>query len=384
MKSILIDATHLGTDRPSGVEHYVDSLLPALVPQLISLGIQPTLVSHGHMSKDFFPKAAHYLTDHHIPGWGLTRVPWLLQTRRFDAYFTPSGIAPLIAVKPQAMTVHDISVYQAPETYSLPDRLRMSYLMRQSARACDQIIVPTHYVADEMARLWHVPVKKMTAIHHAVPLDYGAGSPDLDLNEKQHVQGQLPEYIKAGSTYFLCIGRIVTKKNIIPLLQGYAQYLAEYPAEEVPALVLVGSPGYGYAQIQQVLQQLQTESHRAAEKIVMRSFVSDSEKQILLRHAAAVVVPGPYEGFGLPALEALALGVPVIGSDAGGVAEVIAGHGTTVSSDSPDAWHTVFRERHQGINQVDSVVSKSVVAAIKARTWDVVASETARVLAKLV
>jgi glycosyltransferase involved in cell wall biosynthesis len=363
MTSILIDATHLAHAHPSGVEQYVDALLPVLVPELLRMGYAVTLVAHTHRAPAWLPTEAAWLYDRHIPGWGLTRVPWLLKTRGFTHYFTPSGMVPLIPLARQVMTVHDISVFRSPESYGLRERLRLQYLFRQSVRATAAVIAPSRFTANELERVMKYPRARIAVIPHAVPAMPVSAPIKLD-------------YLMPASPLVVCIGRMVAKKQIIPLLHGFATAVRSGMKAQ---LVFAGSPGYGYQEFLAVHQSLEPE---IAQRITLRSFIEPAEKEALYQAADVVVVPGPHEGFGFQVIEALERGIPVLGADSGAVPEVLGDFGITVTADSPAAWADALPRILEKETQMR--LRKHIAEDYQSRQWQQVATETAQAIVNLV
>ncbi len=115
--------------------------------------------------------------------------------------------------------------------------------------------------------------------------------------------------------YILFIGRIEERKNVARIIEAFEMLKEKYQRNE--QLILVGKPGYGYEAIK-----IKMQNSKWKNEIQEKGYVTEEEKQILLQNASVFVFPSLYEGFGLPVLEAQALGVPVVTSSTSSLPEV--------------------------------------------------------------
>lgn len=120
-----------------------------------------------------------------------------------------------------------------------------------------------------------------------------------------------------GKSYFLYVGNLEVRKNVSRLLRAYEEFLRRSGRKNVK-LILVGKPGYGYHKIEETYSQLQYR-----ELVEFKGFVDSEQLSSLYKNALAFVYPSLYEGFGIPLVEAMYQGCPVITSDATSTAEVV-------------------------------------------------------------
>jgi glycosyltransferase involved in cell wall biosynthesis len=139
---------------------------------------------------------------------------------------------------------------------------------------------------------------------------------------------ELPAETPASQRYFLFVGTAEPRKNLPLLLEAFAGFLA---AGDFPhRLVLAGAPGWGGVSIEGLCEELDIQAH-----VVSEGYVSESRLAELYAGAEALVLPSLYEGFGLPVVEAMSFGTPVIVSDRGALPEVAGEGGLLVEPDEP-------------------------------------------------
>ncbi len=303
-QSILIDATHFCSDTPSGVELYTDSLLPQLAEVLLEKAIAPIFASHKDAPKDL-KHGIRWIVSPHQLAWGQRVVPKLARELEADAYFTPSGIPPINLSIPYFFTVHDLSVYKFPLSYPLRERLRTTVLAHKAGVKAAGLFTPSEYTAQQVCDYWHIPKEKVTVTPLAEPVED---------KKPLHPEKELVP-IPRDLPWIVCVGRLVSKKDIHTLVRGFAGLRESLPAR----LILAGRAGFGYSEIEVALAEL---SPTQRDRVHLLSYITATEKQELYRDATIVAVPGPYEGFGIPALEALAAGKLVVATDSGAVPEI--------------------------------------------------------------
>ncbi|MER7015974.1 glycosyltransferase family 1 protein [Saccharopolyspora sp. NPDC000359] len=245
------------------------------------------------------------------------------------------------------VTVHDTVPWTHPETLTPRGVSWHRRAIGRAAREADALVVPTAAVAAELAE--HTGATRLEVIGEGV-------TPSLLAEPGAAARLDLPE------RYVLAIGTIEPRKGYPHLVRA----MAEVP--DVPLLV-VGRPGWGDVDVPRIAADCGLD-HR----VRVLSSVSDAELAVLLRNATALAAPSLAEGFGLPLIEAMALGVPVVHSDAPALVEVAGGAGVVVPRADPAALAAALREVLG-----DSARRGELVAAGRRRvadfTWTRVARE---------
>lgn len=214
------------------------------------------------------------------------------------------------------VTVHDTVPWTHPETLTPRGVSWHRRAIGRAARQADALVVPTSAVAAELAE--HTGATRLAVIGEGV-------TPSLLAEPDPAVRLDLPE------RYVLAIGTIEPRKGYPHLVRA----MAEVP--DVP-LLIVGRPGWGDVDV------LRIAADCGLDRVRVLSSVTDAELAVLLRSATALAAPSLAEGFGLPLIEAMALGVPVVHSDAPALVEVAGDAGVVVPRADPAALAAALRE----------------------------------------
>lgn len=191
-------------------------------------------------------------------------------------------------------TFHDLFVMTAE--YSTPDfRARFSEQAREAATRSDRLIAVSAYTADQAARLLGSPRERIAVIPHGV---------DFPAPRSAEQDAETVERMGLRSPFLLSVGAIQKRKNTERLVEAFGGLSGE------PMLALAGGHGYGS---EEILARI--ERSPARDRIRLLGYVDDDERQALYGRAAALAFPSLDEGFGIPVLEAMAAGLPVVTSD---------------------------------------------------------------------
>ncbi|MCW2600305.1 MAG: hypothetical protein JWM02_2134 [Frankiales bacterium] len=202
------------------------------------------------------------------------------------------------------VTVHDAVPYTHPETLTARGVSWHRAMIERAAATADLLVVPTHAVADELGR--YLPLRDVLVVGHGV-------SAALDLPadaEERATRLALPE------RFLLTVATLEPRKGLAELISA----LREVPG--IP-LVCVGQPGWGDVSVEALAAE-------AGVEVRVLGRLPDTDLAVLLHRATALVVPSRSEGFGLPMLEAMAVGTPVLTSDAAALVEVAGGAALSV------------------------------------------------------
>jgi glycosyltransferase involved in cell wall biosynthesis len=178
-------------------------------------------------------------------------------------------------------------------------------MMRWAARHADMLFTVSDYSKQEISTRYGVAASQIDVVHNAVDTTHFCpGNKGSDfVTQRGLVSGE----------YLITVGRIEPRKNHANILRAYAQM----PGKP-PPLVIVGQRDFGYGDFETALAQMP-----ATHKVLLLSNVGDEELPALCRHALAFIYPSLAEGFGMPPLEGLASGVPVITSATTAIPEVV-------------------------------------------------------------
>ncbi|MBI2733784.1 MAG: glycosyltransferase family 4 protein [Aquabacterium sp.] len=239
------------------------------------------------------------------------QLPVLRKRHRIDILHT-QYIVPLWSARGNAVTIHDILFEKHPEFFTPFFVWRSRWLFRRSARKADMVLTVSEYSRREIAQCYGLPVQRIGLLLNAV--DHTVFHPAQVDESAVLARRQLK-----ATEYLLTVGRIEPRKDHATLLKAYALL-----GRGAPPLVIVGQRDFGYGAFEEALAALPPGSD-----VRVLCDVGDQELAVLLRHAKVFVYPSLAEGFGMPPLEAMASGVPVVTSTSTALPEVVGDAGLT-------------------------------------------------------
>ncbi len=255
--------------------------------------------------------------------WELPRLEWLTP---FDVLFAPNFVPPPTATRRLVLTVHDLAFRHRPETAPLATRRWLERLDR-ALRQAAEVVTVSEATRRDLLELYPVDPERVTVIHHGIDPDRfrPAGEEDVErIRRRYGIDGP----------YVLFLGGLEPRKNLPALVGAWARL----PEDVRPCLVLAGTSvawnPEGRAELERSLATLPA-SVRG--RVAMTGYVEHRDKVALLTGARALVFPSLYEGFGLPILEAMAVGTPVVTSDVSSMPEVAGDAAVLVDPRSEEA-----------------------------------------------
>ena len=311
----------------SGVGQHVLALVRALLPHaprheftLFVLEQDLPLFAFAQGAMQIVPVAERHRPPLRDILWHQLELPTLARIHRLDVLHVPS-YRRMLWRKPCALvaTIHDLAPFRLPKKY---DMLRMFYgrvVVRQLARRQDHIVAVSRDTANDITRYFRVPPARLTVVHNGLAHD--RFSPDGAARDRAALAQ------KHGLTppFFLYVSRLEhPAKNHARLIAAFNRFKTESPSPW--QLVLCGSDWHGA----EVIHDLVRRSPFAPD-IRLMGFVADADLPAWYRAATVFVYPSLFEGFGLPPLEAMACGCPVLASSLGAVGEVCADAAVTAN-----------------------------------------------------
>jgi len=250
---------------------------------------------------------------------------WL--TRRFQLYHEPNHI-PIATKLPTVTTIHDISVLSHPEWH--PDH-RVRWYERQFERGRRQsvrFIAASEFTRRELVERLQIPADRIDVTHQAA-------RPEFYRREMLTVHETF-RAINMPEQFFLFVGTLEPRKNVSTLLEAHMRLPA--PIRRAYPLVLVGAWGWKNEALDSALQ-----AGQAAGDVRVLGYVGNETLACLYSACTALVWPSLYEGFGLPPLEAMACGAPVVVSDVASLPEVVGDAGVRLDPLHVESWTEAMR-----------------------------------------
>jgi glycosyltransferase involved in cell wall biosynthesis len=271
---------------------------------------------------------------------------------RPDVYHATDFIAPILPGVPVVATVHDLAFLDWPGDLA-PDALAYYGRLERSRRRSAAWITPSHWTAGRLARQYAIDPDTIHVIPHGVSLDL--------LNEPPLARHERGDYV-------LAVGTIEPRKRFDLLLEACSA------TPDLPRLVVAGAPGWRSAAVEERL--------RAAARVDWIAGATDETLRRLYREAIAVVIPSRAEGFGLPALEAMAVGTPVVSSGGGALPEVTGDAALSPDGDDGEAWAGVIVRIANDVALWERL-SRAGRARARDFTWRRTAEQTAAVYRRI-
>lgn len=285
--------------RPAGAGVYTLEMIAALKGR----EDLELLVASPHYDADIVSPAGNALRR---TAWEQTRLARLMAAADVEVYHGAHFAVPLGAGIPCVATVHDLTFYRIPRRYPLHRRLYYRALAETSRRAA-RLIAPSRAVAGDIHRYLNFPRERVRVIAEAPKTGMAPASPERVAETCRRLGVERP--------YLVCVGTAEPGKRAVDAVRALAKLKEAGFASQ---LVLVGHAG-------PLSKPLGREATRlgVADRVMFAGYVGDADLAALYTGAAALVFPSLYEGFGLPPLEAMACGTPVIATKAPAMDEVL-------------------------------------------------------------
>ncbi len=233
-------------------------------------------------------------------------------THRFDLFHSPAFITPLIRGRSRhVVTVHDMTFFTLPDAHSALRRSKpFQWAVQASMYAADTICTPSEYVREDIIRLMPKLAPKIVAVRSGIDEIYRP-------QPEEEVRAELRKF-KIEAPYIIHVGTIEPRKNLTRLVTSFNALAAENKISD--HLVFCGKLGWGYEEFL-----ASVENSPVRDRIHLLGYVPDESLPALYTGARLCVYPSREEGFGLPPLEAMSCGAPVIAGDTSSLTENLTG-----------------------------------------------------------
>ncbi len=236
--------------------------------------------------------------------WEQTGLSLLCWRHKIDILHSTGFVAPLFLPCKSVVTIHDMTFFSHPEYHEISKIRYFRALIPRSARKAAAISADSENTRREITKYLGISSGKIKTIHLA-------GNPSCVQVEKKEAKQLLKNKYSISSEFILFVGTIEPRKNIAGLIDSYAK------AKVAEKLVIVGKKGWMYEEIF-----VKIKKHKIEEKVIFTGFVPEEDLKFFYSAAELFIYPSFYEGFGLPILEAMQCGCPVITSNISSVAEI--------------------------------------------------------------
>lgn len=320
---IAIDAHSVGT-KLGGNESYAVNLIEALA-QIDDVNEYTLYVTTAEARDRFHQRWPNFKVRSTLPHTPLIRIPLTLSAELrkhpvdvLHVQFTAPPFCPC----PVVVSIHDLSFEHLPETFHRRSRMQLRLTVRHSARRAAKILTLSEHTRRDIIATYGIEQSRITAIPLAAPGHFHPVEDNRELQRVRHTYG-------IDGQYILSVGSIQPRKNLARLVQAYARVRAslrdKHTETELPKLVLVGKHGWLYDETFRTIEQT-----GVADSVILTGYVPETDLPALYSGSICFVYPSYFEGFGLPPLEAMKCGAPVIVGNQTSLPEVVGEAGLTV------------------------------------------------------
>jgi glycosyltransferase involved in cell wall biosynthesis len=318
---------HTRSFRRAGVSHYIEQLLQHLARvdqtnqytifttrglDAAALGLPP----HFTIQPSRFPTINPRVR---IP-WEQFLAPLILRQQRADLFHGTLNVVPLACPVPSVVTIHDLAFIRFPYTFRSYNRTYLDLATRVSVRRATRILAVSEHTRREVVGLLGVPAERVVVTPNAARVHFRP--PAAEALAAFRTRHSLPEQ------FVLYVGTLEPRKNLTTLLDAYAQIARQ---SAVPLLV-GGGKGWMYDAVFARLEAL-----GLRDRVHFVGYLDEEELPLWYAAARLFVFPSLYEGFGMPPLEAMACGTPVVTSNSSSLPEVVGDAGLMVAPMDVDA-----------------------------------------------
>ena len=316
---IAIDAHSVGTGL-GGNESYATNLIEALA-QIDSINQYTLFVTRDEAVTKFDNRWSNFVVRQTRPHTPLIRIPLTLSAELrknpvdvLHVQFTAPPFAPC----PVVVSIHDLSFEHLPETFKRRSRAQLRLTVRRSARKATHILALSEHARADIVSTYRISPDIVTAIPIAAADCFKPVVDERDLQRVRHTYGIAGDYI-------LSVGSIQPRKNLGRLVAAYARLRRTSMNSTSPKLVIVGKRAWLYGETLRTIKE-----SGVSDSIILTGYVPETDLPALYSGALFFVYPSYFEGFGLPPLEAMKCGAPVLAGNRTSLSEVVGDAGLLV------------------------------------------------------
>jgi len=291
--------------------------------------------------------------------WEQTALPILARQHRLDLLHSPHYTMPLLHPCKSVVTFHDMTFFLYPELHEWYKRIYFPAIIRASARRADAIIADSESTRQDILRTLKLDASKVFSVPLGVSVDFFHRSP----SEVARVR----EKFRLPNSFILSVGVLEPRKNFPTLVRAFKNLVER---ELSHSLVIAGKKGWQYEEIFNTVRNLDLQS-----RVLFLDYVPQNDLPSLYHAADLFVYPSLYEGFGLPVLEAMACGTPVITSNISSMPEITGDAALLVNprdeTELVDAMQRVLTD-----NALRDKLARNGLERAKQFSWERTARET--------
>ncbi len=358
--------------RRAGVSQYTEQIvrhLMATVPDsgdTLTIFAGPEAPPTRYIADGVLWRTSHLPTGH-APGriiWEQAVAPIAAIRAGLDVLFCPVNVVPLAATVPTVVTVHDLAFLAHPEAFHTAKRRYLTAMTRLSVHRAQRVIAVSGHTRNDLVRHFGLRAERVTVIPNAADARFRPTDDSNAISRFKDAHG-LPDH------FILFVGTLEPRKNLRRLIEAFASLAADHRETK---LVIVGAAGWLTSDLAPLVQ-----TRGLSNRIIFTGYVPDDELPLWYQAATIFCYPSLYEGFGLPVLEAMACGTPVITARTSSLPELTGDAALLVDptavTELTDALKTVLADgsrRH--------AMSQAGLARARSFSWERTAAATLAVI----
>ena len=287
-------------------------------------------------------------------------IPYIIIKKKIDIVHSLHYSFPLLTFgAKKIVTIHDMSFFMFPKYHEIIKRYYFRFFVHLGARMADRVISVSKSTLKDFIFLTGARRDKVSVVHLGVDWNISSFPNERAalVKRKYGINGK----------YLLFVGMIEPRKNVTNLILAYDKLLK---VNKDYHLVIVGKKGWGYRQLFNLIDDL-----RLHEKVIFTGFVEEEDKPFIIRDAKIFIYPSIYEGFGLPVLEALSLGIPTITSNVSSLTEIAGGAALLIDPTNVDKLYSGIKRLLDDETIYQELKKKAILQARKF-SWMRTAHET--------
>ena len=365
-----IDASRAVSPQRTGTENYSLHLIRRLLDmQGPGAGRQEfTLYCNRAPGPGLFPPGDHHRVQvMPFPRlWTHLRLSWEMAFHAPDVLFVPAHVIPLVHPRASVVTIHDLGHLYFPEAYPKKALRYLAWSTGHNVRAAAHLLADSEATKRDLCSHFSISPEGVTVVYPGVGPEYRPNQdPAMIEAVKKRYQITYP--------YVLHVGTLQPRKNIERLLEAFALARSRRGLQE--RLVLVGRTGW-------LSESLQNRIRDMADAVVLVGYIPESDLPFFYAGATVFVLPSLFEGFGMPLLEAMASGTPVIAANTSSLPEVVGDAGLLFDPLSTEALAEALARACEN-RQLRERLQAGGLARSKQFTWEEAARKTLDVLKKV-
>lgn len=361
---IAIDARMITYDNMHGIARYVYNLILQLAEIDKENRYTILVCSHSPLRKELLPVERFEfleLTSKFISLREQIELPTVLKKIKADLFHSPSFVAPLFCPCPLVMTIHDLNHLVLPQYYTFIHQVYYKVFVKRCIEKSTWLLTVSHFSKSEILKYFKFPEHRIQVTYNGVNDTYKPLTTAVDLEK-------ILDHYDLPSQYIFYVGNSKPHKNLLTLVRAYCQSNIELP------LVMRAPVNVEALKI--------ANTFNKKSRLYFTKFIPDDDLPIIMAGASLFVWPSTYEGFGLPPLEALACGTPVVVSNTTSIPEVLKDAGIYIN---PYDVNDIIRGLNEGLTNT-GLRSKCLlkgVERVKQFTWKKMAIQTLKVYSSI-